>query len=68
MPAQGGQTGQAAYGQTGQAAYGQTGQPAYGQSGQSPYGQGYGTRLRELSGDSEEEVAGWLVDRRWPRW
>src|SRR6476660_7806456 len=22
-------------------------------------------RLRELSGDSEEEVARWLVDRRW---
>ena len=65
MPAQGGQTGQAAYGQTGQAAYGQTGQPGIRPAWSVAVRAGVRQRLRELSGDSEEEVARRLVDRRW---
>ena len=61
-PAQGGQTGQAAYGQTGQAAYGQTGQPAYGQSGQSPYGQGYGTAYANYQEiQKKKSPVGWWI-------
>jgi len=65
MPAQGGQTGQAAYGQAGQAAYGQTGQAAYdqtGQSGQSPYGQGYGTAYANYQEiQKKKSPVGWWI-------
>jgi uncharacterized protein DUF2510 len=69
-PAQGGQTGQAAYGQTGQPPYGQTGQPpygqtgqpAYGQSGQSPYGQGYGTAYANYQEiQKKKSPVGWWI-------
>jgi hypothetical protein len=61
-PAQGGQTGQAAYGQTGQAAYGQTGQPGYGQPGQSPYGQGYGSAYANYQEiQKKKSPVGWWI-------
>jgi hypothetical protein len=62
MPAQGGQTGQAAYGQTGQAAYDQTGQPGYGQPGQSPYGQGYGSAYANYQEiQKKKSPVGWWI-------